>query len=390
MLWVTRLQWGAGLPTVKGYFFVTDYRLILRLLLRGYSYRDIQFQASCSHASIAKAAEVAKKRHLTSAYDVEGIPDEEISSWFVDGRRSVSEDYVTPDFASIIHARRYQAKKTLKQLWLDYCATDAPAGMRHCGFDRFRELINSYIDAHELAATMTYTPGHTMQVDWASTKLELVDASTGATVRLDVFVALLPYSGMITASAHHNQKMAAWLDAHRQAFEYFSGVTSVIFPDNASTASNRIDSRGPARQVNPTYQEFLSYYDTAAAPTRARKPRDKGGVEAGAKIITRDVISVLTGTAFVDLDDVTSRMDQLVDEINDRVPFRRRDVSRRQIFNQDEADALHQLPATPFTQVRWIDRIVARDFHIEVDKVKYSLPYTYACQPVKSESSAAH
>lgn len=74
-----------------------------------------------------------------------------------------------------------------------------------------------------------------MQVEWTGTKLVLADAASKATVRLDVFVAQLPYSGMMAVSAHHNQKMPAWLDAHRLAFEYFGGAASVIIPDNAST-----------------------------------------------------------------------------------------------------------------------------------------------------------
>lgn len=223
-----------------------------------------------------------------------------------------------------------------------------------------------------------------MQVDWVGPKLELVDACSGRTVRLDVFVALLPYSGMLTASAHRNQKMTAWLDAHRQAFEYFGGTPNAIVPDNASTASNRIDKSSHQRRVNPTYQDFLAFYNTAAVPTRSRKPRDKGGVEAGVKIITRDVLAVLAGQEFIDLDDVNERMAKLVDEINDRVGFRRRPICRRDIFNADEQQLLHPLPSTPYQQVSWYTRVVGRDFHIEISRIRYSVPYTYATKTVKA------
>ena len=49
-------------PVPRSTIPVTDYRLILRLLLRGKSYRDIESQAGCSHRSIAKAKAVATGR----------------------------------------------------------------------------------------------------------------------------------------------------------------------------------------------------------------------------------------------------------------------------------------------------------------------------------------
>src|SRR5699024_8793538 len=58
--------------------------------------------------------------------------------------------------------------------------------------------------------------------------------------KVSMFVATLPYSGMIFAYGCLDEKLAAWCDAHRRAFEYFGGVAQVVIPDNASTASNQI------------------------------------------------------------------------------------------------------------------------------------------------------
>lgn len=90
----------------------------------------------------------------------------------------------------------------------------------------------------------------------------------------------------------------------------------MIIPDNATTASNQITAGDRARDVNATYEAFLAWYNTAADPTRSRKPRDKGAVEAGVKVITRSVIAVLQGSTFVDLDEINERIDELIDEIN--------------------------------------------------------------------------
>ena len=67
---------------------------------------------------------------------------------------------------------------------------------------------------------------------------------------VSIFVATLPYSGMIFAYGCLDEKLSAWCDAHRRAFEYFGGVAQVIIPDNASTASNQISKYDKTRDVN--------------------------------------------------------------------------------------------------------------------------------------------
>ena len=126
---------------------------------------------------------------------------------------------------------------------------------------------------NDLTLPIAHVPGHTMQVDWAGTQMQLIDPITRETTRVSVFVASLPFSGMVFAYGCLDEKQPAWLDAHRRAFEYFGGVTQVVIPDNASTASNQISRTERARDVNSVYAEFLEYYATAAVPTRSYRPR---------------------------------------------------------------------------------------------------------------------
>lgn len=46
---------------------------------------------------------------------------------------------------------------------------------------------------------ISHVPAHTMQVDWAGTKMEIFDPVTGTKTPESVFVASLPYSGMVFA-----------------------------------------------------------------------------------------------------------------------------------------------------------------------------------------------
>lgn len=225
---------------------------------------------------------------------------------------------------------------------------------------------------------ISHVPGHTMQVDWAGTKMALVDPVTQKATAVSVFVASLPYSGMVFAYGYLDERQLAWCEAHRRAFEYFGGVSQVIVPDNASTASNQISQTERAREVNREYADFLEYYRTAAVPTRSRAPRDKGHVEAGVKVVTNWVIHFLAERRFADLDELNAAVGEQVDAINERTPFRGEPRSRRDWFEQDEAGELLELPAQPWRPVVWRRAKVNRDWHIQVESIKYSVPHRFA------------
>ena len=199
---------------------------------------------------------------------------------------------------------------------------------------------------------------------------------------MSVFVASLPYSGLVFSSGCVDEKMPNWLDAHLQAFEYFGGAAQVIVPDNASTASNQIARGDRAREVNREYRDFLEYHQTAAVPTRPVRPTDKGNVEAGVKVVTNWVIGRLADRRFASLDDANEAIAAEVEAINDRTPFRGQKISRRELFTEHEKSELIALPEVRWQPVIWKKSKVNRDYHVEIATVKYSVPYTFAGQHV--------
>ena len=59
--------------------------------------------------------------------------------------------------------------------WARSTTTPALPGQLHYSYDRFHQLVASQVDAAGLTARITDTPGHTMQVDWAGTKMRVLD-----------------------------------------------------------------------------------------------------------------------------------------------------------------------------------------------------------------------
>lgn len=361
---------------------MTDYRLVMSLLLQDRSYRDIEAIAGCLHRTIAKAKKVCHDHGLIATGQVDALSAEEIDGLFADGRKTPSGEFVAFDVAAMVKKRSGKKKLPLRVLWANYLDTDGAPGQRHYSYQRFCQIIGEYVEVNELTMRITHVPGHTMQVDWAGTQMAIFDPVTGTKTKVSMFVASLPYSGMVFACGCLDEKMPNWLDAHLQAFEYFGGLTQVIIPDNASTASNR-NSRGDrAREVNREYRDFLEYHHTAAVPTRSAKPQDKGNVEAGVKVVTNWVIGRLADRRFASLDDLGEAIAVEVDAINDRTPFRGQKISRRELFAEHEQSELIAPPESRWQPVTWKKSKVNRDYHVEIATVKYSVPHTFAGQHV--------
>ena len=357
---------------------MADYQKIMLLLLEQRPYRQIGVMADCSHRSIARARRVLDEQHLVSAAQVESLSGEDLDRLFSDGRKSVTGEFVPINFEKIVAARLGRKKPPLKVLWAKYLHTDAPAGVRHYGYDRFCELVAEHVRVNDLTAPIKHVPGHTMQVDWAGTRMQLIDPISRATTPVSVFVASLPYSGLVFAYGYLDEIQPAWHDTHGRAFEYVNGVTLLVVPDNASTASNQISNASRARDVNDSYAEFLEHYRTAAVPTRSAAPRDKGNVEAGVKVVTNWVIHYLNEQVFASLDDLNEAVAERVEWVNQRTPFRGEQRSRSAWFDEAEKSELLELPAQRWEPVVWRKAKVHRDWHVQIDTIKYSVPYEFA------------
>lgn len=362
---------------------MTDYKRVMSLLVHSYPYRHIQTIAGCSPRTIAKVRKVLDSNQITGQAQVDALSAEEIDALFTDGRKSVDGEFVPIDVDAIVKARVGRKKPPLKVLWARYLQSPKPTPVsRFYGYERFCQIVAEHVKIHDLTAAIVHVPGHTMQVDWAGTRMRITDPITHAVTNVSVFVATLPYSGMIFAYGCTDEKIGAWCDAHRRAFEYFCGVAQVIIPDNASTASNQISRYDKARDVNQSYASFLEYYRTAAVPARSLAPKDKPSAEAGVKVVTNWIIHYLDDRRFADLDEVNDAIGAQVDMINNRTPFRGEQQSRRAWFTDAEASELLDLPDQPWQQVIWRKAKVSRDWHIQVDTIKYSVPHTFAGQMV--------
>jgi transposase len=117
-------------------------------------------------------------------------------------------------------------------------------------------------------------PGEQTEVDWAGDPAEIIDPHTGEITKAWIFVGVLTYSQYAFVEAFINEKQRAWITAHVHMYEFFGGVTPILVPDNASTATNRKQSDKYEPVLIRSYQELAEHYNTAIIPARVRTPKD--------------------------------------------------------------------------------------------------------------------
>jgi transposase len=135
--------------------------------------------------------------------------------------------------------------------------------------------------------------------------------------------------------------------------------------------------------INRTYQEMATHYGTAIVPTRVRKPRDKAKVEVAVQVVERWVLARLRHHRFFSLGDLNGAIRELIDELNTRV-MRRVGCSRRAMFEALERTVLLSLPSEPFEYAEWKRCRPGLDYHIEVHRHWYSVPYRLIREAVEA------
>jgi transposase len=146
-----------------------------------------------------------------------------------------------------------------------------------------------------------------------------------------------------------------------------------LVPDQLKSAVTHADVFDPG--VQRTYEELGRYYGTVIFPARPGKPRDKAKAEVGVQIAQRWILARLRDETFFSLSELNHRIRELREELNDRPMKKLGGVSRRELFERYEREALQRLPGQPFEPATWKKATVNVDYHVEFLKHWYSVPY---------------
>lgn len=273
----------------------------------------------------------------------------------------------------------YQESKrkgvTLQLLWMEYKAED-PDGYQ---YSQFCELFSQWKKTLQLSLRQEHRAGEKMFVDYAGPTIRVIDQETGEIKEAQLFVVVLGASSYTYVEAQWAQDLPSFIGGHVRAFEFFGGVPELIVPDNLKSGVKKADRYEPS--LNRTYYEMATHYGSAIMPTRPRKPKDKAKVESAVLIVERWILAVLRNRMFFSLAELNNAIWEALEKLNQK-PFQKLEGSRHSLFMTLDKPALRPLPANPYEYATWRKARVNIDYHITVDYIHYSVPYTLVQQEV--------
>jgi len=276
-----------------------------------------------------------------------------------------------------IHRELRKKGVTLQLLWLEY-KERFPEGYQ---YTQFCEYYNRWAKTLEVSMRQEHRAGEKMFIDFAGKTMPITNPLTGEVTEAEIFVAVLGASNYTYAEALPSQSLPYWIKAHIHAFEYFQGVSEILVPDNPLIAVSKTCRYEP--DLNPVYLSLAQHYGTAIIPARPYKPKDKAKVEAGVLLVTRWILAALRHHTFFSIEELNARIKELLERLNTR-KFRKLDSSRRELFETIERPYLKSLPTERYRYIGFKQPKVNIDYHIEIDKHFYSVPYQLAGKKVES------
>lgn len=294
---------------------------------------------------------------------------------------STSQSRVAPDLAAMEVELKHKGV-TLALLWSEYQELH---GERAYQFSRFCQLHAEWRQKKRLWMRQYHKAGEKLFVDYSGDGLRWVDPLTGEVHEVKLFVAALGASSYTFACATPNETLPCFLACHVAAFEFLGGVPEAIVCDNLRSGVTKADRYEP--EVNQSYAELATHYGTCVLPTKPRAPREKAKVEVAVLVAQRWIVAKLRKRTFHSLMDLNNAVEELLEVINNKL-MRHLGVSRAELFKNVDQPVLKLLPANRYEHASWKTATVHPDYHVQVDKHWYSVPYQHRGEEVKVRITA--
>jgi len=349
---------------------------IFLLRLQGTPYDTIARSLGCSRNTVKKYVRLAEQRRL-DPIALTAMEDHELEKLF--SEPAVVGQYRYQDLESLFPHMEKEIKRvgvTRWILWGEYKA-QFPDGY---AYSQFCDYFRQWQDRYTATAHFDHTPGDKVFIDFTGKKLSIVDQSTGEVQDLEVFVAVMGFSGLTYVEAVPNQQKEVFLQAIENALWYFKGVPRALVPDNLKSAVTRPDKYEP--EINETLLDFANHYGTTIYPARSRKPRDKSMVENMVNIVYSRIFAPLRDRSFFHIRELNAAIGELLESHNNQ-RFQKEPVSRREKFDLNEAAQLAPLPTGRYLIKHYKTARVMKNCHVQLEKRYYSVPYRFIGKEVK-------
>jgi transposase len=273
-----------------------------------------------------------------------------------------------PDFAYL--AGELKKKGVTLQLLHEEYKKDNPDGYEK---SRFYQLYHDWRKKADPVMRFTHKAGEKMFVDFSGDKPRYQNPATGEMVEAELFVSVLGASSYIFAYAVRDQTKESFVDCNIRALEYYGGCPECLIIDNLKAGVTHACYYDP--EINRTLAAMAEHYNIAVIPTRVARPKDKAKVENAVLQVQRRIMASLRNGTFFGLSELNEAILVETDRLNNR-PMAGIGRSRHDLFIEIEKPVFKPLPEERFVIASWKKAKVHIDYHVQVEKVYYSAPYT--------------
>lgn len=351
---------------------------VLQLKKDGVAIREIARRTGISRNAV--------KRYLYRLQPPPGDPEEELNNKqladkaydndtlsFATGRREALMNH-------FIYAEKELHKTGVNRqiLWVEYKERH-PDGY---AYSRYCYHFKTFLKHTDVSMHLEYEAGDMIMIDFAGKKLGYVHPDTGERIEAQVFIAILPYSGLIFCKAVHSQKTGDFATCINAMLKFYGAAPKTILCDNLKTAVKRPSKYEPV--FTEICNQLSEHYQTTFSATRPYRPRDKAMVERAVSIVYSNIYAPLRNDDFFSLEELQHAILLQLDKLNNK-PYRNTVYSRSHFYEQYERNTLKNLPEQVFTPKKVITVTVQRNYHIQLteDHLYYSVPYSYVGKKVK-------
>ena len=285
-----------------------------------------------------------------------------------------------PDLARL-HQELKRVGVTLHLLWEEYREIH-PDGY---GYSQFCEIYRRWTKKLRRSMRQQHRAGEKTFIDYSGKRPHLIDRRTGEEIPVELFVAVLGASSYTYAEATPSQKLHEWIGSHMRMAEYFGGTSEIWVPDQLKDAVTRSCRYEPG--LNRSYEELASHYGAVVVPARPRHPRDKAKVESAVLVAQRWILARLRHRTFFELEELNAAITELLEDLNGR-PLQKLGVSRHELWERLDRPALKSLPSARYVLAQWTPCRVNIDYHVEVERHFYSVPYQLGGEELEARYTA--
>ena len=184
-------------------------KLILELLGKGMSGREISRTRHIAQKSVKKVKETAERKGIVWE-DVSQMDEREVYDWLFPEHADQEAATLQIDY-DYVHAELQRDGVTLLLLWEEYRDQALSKELVPKSYPTFCRGYHGFVTARNVTNHLEHKPGQVMEVDWSGTTMQIVDEFTGEVSKARLFVATLPYSQYSYVEATLDMKQNTWL-----------------------------------------------------------------------------------------------------------------------------------------------------------------------------------